>query len=155
MTSIVPALIPASPGPAADSQTIPGRTSRGPLPLATFADERTRSTLYALPAIDINGRLADQTIVRSMGWEPGTRYAIKEHGGLLLVEGTAHGIFSITRRGHLYIPAVVRRRFAIAASDRLFVAADPAERRIVIHPPAAVDAMITERHRLVLGGAAG
>jgi bifunctional DNA-binding transcriptional regulator/antitoxin component of YhaV-PrlF toxin-antitoxin module len=61
-------------------------------------------------------------------------------------------VFAITRRGHIYIPAVVRRRCAISAADRLLIAAEPAERRLVIHPPAAIDAMIASHHGSVLGG---
>ncbi|MEV6930175.1 AbrB/MazE/SpoVT family DNA-binding domain-containing protein [Dactylosporangium sp. NPDC051485] len=152
MTSIVPALVPASPADAASGQAASRRPVRGPLPLPTFADRRTRQTVYALPAIDCNGRLADQAIVRVMGWKPGTRYAIQEHGGLLVVDANPRGVFTVTRQGHLYIPAVVRRRCAISPADRLLIAAEPEERRLVIHPPAALDVMIGDRHRAVLGG---
>jgi hypothetical protein len=152
MTSMVPAVVPASLPNAASGQATTRRPVNGPLPLPAFTDRRTRRTVYALPAIDCNGRLADQAIVRVMGWQPGTRYAIQEHGGLLLVDASPRGVYTITRQGHLYIPAVARRRCAISPADRLLVAAEPAERGLVIHPPAAIDAMIADRHRSVLGG---
>src|SRR5688500_16444409 len=113
MTIIVPAVVPTSIANAASGQGATRRPVRGPLPLPTFTDRRTRKTVYALPAIDCNGRLADQAIVRVMGWKPGTRYAIQEQGGLLLVDADPRGVFTVTRQGHLYIPAVVRRRCAI------------------------------------------
>ncbi|MEU7873145.1 hypothetical protein [Dactylosporangium sp. NPDC049140] len=155
MTSLVPAVVPASVTNATSGHAAMRRPVRGPLPLPTFTDRRTRRTVYALPAIDCNGRLADQAIVRVMGWRPGTRYAIQEHDGLLLVDASPRGVFAVTRQGHLYIPSVVRRRCAISPADRLLIAAEPAERRLVIHPPAAIDAMIADRHRAVLGGDAG
>ncbi|GAB3853245.1 hypothetical protein GCM10027610_082870 [Dactylosporangium cerinum] len=68
------------------------------------------------------------------------------------MDADPRGVYAITRQGHLYIPAVVRRRCAIAAADRLLIAAEPTERRLIIHPPAAIDAMITDRHNAVLDG---
>ncbi|GAA2351578.1 AbrB/MazE/SpoVT family DNA-binding domain-containing protein [Dactylosporangium salmoneum] len=152
MTSTVPAVVPSSFATAASGQAATRRPASGPLPLPAFTDRRTRRTVYALPAIDCNGRLADQAIVRVMGWKPGTRYAIQEQSGLLLVDANPRGVFAVTRQGHLYIPAVVRRRCAISPADRLLIAAEPGERRLVIHPPAAIDAMIADRHRHVLDG---
>jgi hypothetical protein len=152
MTGIVPAVVPSTPLVAAHGPGQAAGTRRGPLPLPTFTDRRSRQTVYALPAIDCNGRLADQAIVRMMGWKPGTRYAIQEQGGLLLVDANPWGVFTVTRQGHLYIPAIVRRRCAISPADRLLIAAEPDERRLVIHPPAALDVMIADRHRNVLGG---
>ncbi|WP_426504350.1 hypothetical protein ACPPVO_43200 [Dactylosporangium sp. McL0621] len=136
MTSTVPAVVPTSAENVASRQGTAKRALRGPLPLATFTDRRTRRTVYALPAIDCNGRLADQAIVRVMGWEPGTRYAIQEHGGLLLVDANPRGVFAVTRQGHLYIPAVVRRRCAIS----------PAARRCRASRAAAGDSS-ADRHR--------
>jgi hypothetical protein len=152
MTSIVPAVVPTVPAGAPNGQLATRRPVRGPLPLPTFIDRRTRQTVYALAAIDCNGRLADHAIVRAMGWKPGTRYTIQEYGGLLLLDADHRGVFTVTRQGHLYIPAAVRRRCAIAPADRLLIAAEPAQRRMVIHPPAAIDMMIADRHRAVLGG---
>ncbi|MFB9178170.1 AbrB/MazE/SpoVT family DNA-binding domain-containing protein [Dactylosporangium sucinum] len=120
--------------------------------MPTFTDRRVRHTVYALSAIDHNGRLADQAVVRAMSWAPGTRYTIQEHRGLLIVDADRQGVFAVTRQGHLYTPAVVRRRCAVATGDRLLIAAEPAEGRLVIHPPAAIDAMIAEYHACVLGG---
>src|SRR5689334_11813454 len=108
MTSTVPAVVPSSLTNAASAQGATKQAARGPLPLPTFTVRRTRRTVYAMAAIDYNGRLADQAIVRVMGWEPGTRYTIQEHGGLLLVDANPRGVFAVTRQGHLYIPAVVR-----------------------------------------------
>ena len=62
------------------------------------------------------------------------------------------GVFTVTRQGHPYIPAVVRRRCAIAPADRLLIAAEPTERRLVIHPPAALDVRASPGYIAVLAG---
>jgi hypothetical protein len=79
MTSMMPAVVPASLPTAASRQAATRRPVRGPLPLPAFTDRRTRRTVYALPAIDCNGRLADQAIVRVMGWKPGRKPYLTTH----------------------------------------------------------------------------
>ena len=36
-----------------------------------------------------------------------------------------HGVVSVTRQGHLRLPAVVRRCYGLVPGDRLLLAADP------------------------------
>jgi hypothetical protein len=45
----------------------------------------------------------------ALGWQPGTRLEIRESHGLVLVTASDHGVFSMTRQGHLRLPATVRR----------------------------------------------
>jgi hypothetical protein len=40
----------------------------------------------------------------------------------------------------------------LAAGSRVLLVADPAAGRLVVHPPAALDAMIGQYHAAVLGG---
>jgi hypothetical protein len=113
---------------------------------------RDRSTVYGLAAIDDRGRIAESTVIRALGWLPGTRLDVRESGGLLLVNADPQGVFSVTCRGHLRLPATVRHWCRLAPGDRVLLTADPAEGLLVVHPPAALDAMITQVHASVFGG---
>ncbi len=95
--------------------------------------------VYGTAAIDCNGRA------------PGTRLNIRENGGLMLITADGHGVFRLTGQGHLRLPATVRHWCGLVAGDRVLLAADPTAGLLVVHPPAAVDAMIAELHARVLG----
>jgi hypothetical protein len=127
---------------------------RRALPLPRLDPLRARSTVYGLATIDCNGRLADTTVVRALGWAPSNRLDIHESGGLVLVAADRQGLFRLTGQGHLRLPAAVRRWCGLVPGDRVLLAADP-DRLLVLHPPAALDAMIAQFHTAVLGGEAG
>jgi hypothetical protein len=40
-------------------------------------------TVYAVSAVDNSGRIADRSIVRTLGWVPGTRLDIRERAGIV------------------------------------------------------------------------
>ena len=88
----------------------------------------------------------------ALGWAAGCRLDIRENGGLILVRANWQGVFNITSQGHLRLPATVRHWCALVPGDRVMLAANPADGLLVVHPPAALDAMITQFHAAVLGG---
>jgi hypothetical protein len=92
--------------------------------------------------------------MEALGWVPGTRLYFRERGGLIVVTDD-RGVFSITSQGHLRLPATVRHWCRLVPGDRVLLAADPAEGHLVVHPPAALDAMIIQFHVAVLDGEAG
>ncbi len=130
-------------------------SSRRALPMARLGPLRARSTVYGLATIDCNGRLAETTVVRALGWAPGTRLDIHERGGLVLVVADRQGVFTLTGQGYVRLPATVRHWCTLVPGDRVLLAADPDQGLLVVHPPAALDAMITQFHASVLGGEAG
>lgn len=71
---------------------------------------------------------------------------------LLLVTAIEHGVLSLTRQGHLRLPAPARRWCGLGAGDRVLLAGDPDQGRLVVHPPAALDAMVGWLHGRALGG---
>ncbi|HEU4422753.1 MAG TPA: AbrB/MazE/SpoVT family DNA-binding domain-containing protein [Pilimelia sp.] len=154
-----PVVSPVVP-PAAHAGRLDGRpsvsaNSRRALPVARLGPLRARSTVYGLATIDCNGRLADTTVVRALGWTPGTRLDIHEAAGLVLVAADRQGVFRLTGQGHVRLPATVRHLCALLPGDRVLLAADPDQGLLVVHPPAALDAMITQFHASVWGGDAG
>jgi hypothetical protein len=96
-----------------------------------------------MAAVDCRGRVADHAVLAALGWVAGTRLEIRETGGLLLVRAHPHGVFAVTGQGHLRLPAAVRRRCSLLPGDRVLLAADPAAGLLAVHPPAALDAMVT------------
>jgi hypothetical protein len=117
-----------------------------------LARPRLRSVVYGLASLDRNGRLADNHLLRALGWDTSTRLDIREEGGLLLVTATGQGLFGLTGQGHLRLPAPARRRCGLDAGDRVLLVADPNAGLLVVHPPAALDAMVGWLHAAALGG---
>jgi hypothetical protein len=87
-----------------------------------------------------------------MSWSSRTRLDIREQGGLLLVTASPQGVFSLTGQGHLRLPTTVRRWCGLSTGDRVLLAAEPGDGRLVVHPPAALDAMVAWLHEAALGG---
>ena len=71
---------------------------------------------------------------------------------VLVVTADEGGVFRLTGQGHLRVPATVRHWCGLAAGDRVLLVADPPDDLLVVHPPAAVEAMVARRHGEVLGG---
>ncbi|GAB3939197.1 hypothetical protein GCM10027614_20880 [Micromonospora vulcania] len=91
-------------------------------------------------------------IVRALGWGCGTRLQIRESAGLIVVRLDPQGVFTLTGQGHLHLPAAVRKWCGLKPGDRLLLAADPIAGVLVVHPPAALDAVVAQIHAAALGG---
>lgn len=101
-------------------------------------------TVYALSAVDKSGRVADRSIVRVLGWVPGTRLDIREQAGIIVVRPAADGVHCIGDRRHLRVPLAVRRWCRLAAGDRVLLAADCAIGVLVAHPLAVLDRLLAD-----------
>jgi len=62
------------------------------------------------------------------------------------------GVFTLTGQGHLLLPAAVRHWCSLAAGERVLLSADPAANSFVVYPPMALDEMVAQSERAVLGG---
>ena len=122
-----------------------GAQRRRALPVPTVPTPRTNATVYGMAPLDCHGRIADHTVQRTLGWTPGARLAIRETDGLLIIHADPHGVFRVTSQGHLRLPAQIRHCCGLITGDRVLLAANPTHDRLVIYPPAALDAM-TARH---------
>ncbi len=108
--------------------------------------------MYGLAAVDCRGRVADRAVMHALGWTPGTRLDIRETRGLLVIRTDTHGVFSVTTRGHLRLPAPVRHCCGLQPGDRVLLAADPQRDLLIVHPPAALDDLLTQPHAGRLDG---
>jgi bifunctional DNA-binding transcriptional regulator/antitoxin component of YhaV-PrlF toxin-antitoxin module len=111
-------------------------------------------TVYALSAVDKSGRVADRSIVRVLGWGPGTRLDIREQAGIIVARPAADGVHCVGDRGHLHLPLAVRRWCRLTAGDRVLLAADPATGVLVAHPLAVLDRLLADVLAAVAGGEA-
>lgn len=122
------------------------------LTMARLPDRRAGSTIYDVTTVDQWGRLVARACVAALSWEPGTRVAMREVGGLVVITADEDGASVVTRQGHLRLPLAVRRWCALPAGMRVLVTAAPEAGRLVVHPAAALDSMLTWLHDRVLGG---
>jgi hypothetical protein len=152
-STLIAPVIPSTTGHLRASGSRPsGVSPRDHLPVPDLTTPSARSVVYGLAILDCNGRIADNNLLRALGWDTQTRLDIREQGGLLLVTATAQGVFALTRQGHLRLPAPAPRWCSLGTGDRVLLAAEPDQGRLVVHPPAALDAMVGWLHGFALGG---
>lgn len=117
--------------------------SAHPLPLAALRARRASSAVYGLAALDCHGRVADRLIMGALGWSAGLRLHIGEAAtGALAAAVDPEGAYRVTGQGHVRIPAPLRHRYGLGAGDRVLLAADLERSRLVIYPPAVLDALL-------------
>ena len=122
------------------------------MPVAKLPDVSESTILYGFAAVDDRGRVAAQPVAEHLGWPPGTRLAARVRAGLVLVTTDPAGPVRVTPRRHLRLPATVRHWCGLTPGARVLLVAEPDEGRLVIHPTASLDAMITRVYAEVLGG---
>jgi hypothetical protein len=115
---------------------------------------RTVSWIYDVVAVDDRGRVAARQLLRHVACPPGAAVSIRERGGLLVVTADPAGTSAVTSQGYLRIPASIRRRHGLTAASRVLVVADPETRRLIVHPPTSVDAMVAVCHAAAFGDGA-
>jgi hypothetical protein len=150
--SVVPPVIPTVvPGGGAGAGLV-GRVRRPfPVPVLSAGSPRAADIVYAVSAVDKSGRVADRSVVRAVGWVPGTRLDIREQDGIVVVRPAADAALRIDERGHLRLPLAVRRWYRLAAGDRVLCAADRAAGVLTILPCEVLDRLLAG----VYGGAVG
>jgi hypothetical protein len=108
--------------------------------------------VYGLAAVDDRGRVSDYAIVKVLDWRAGTRLNIRVLGGLIVVTAGDAGAWSLTNRGHVRLPATVRRCCGVEPGDRVLLAAEPAEGVLVVYPPLVMDTMLARFHARMMAG---
>jgi hypothetical protein len=145
VTAILAPVIPPPSASMRGQRSSPAKPRR-PIPLASLAPHPDTTAVYGLAAVDSTGRVVDRAITQALGWTPGIRLHIRINGGLIVVESDVHGVFAISGQGHVRLPARVRHWCRLATGDRVLLVADPAIQRLVVHPPAALTAMVAVAH---------
>ncbi|HEY6798513.1 MAG TPA: AbrB/MazE/SpoVT family DNA-binding domain-containing protein [Kineosporiaceae bacterium] len=150
-TALISALVAPTSGTIPPSRTVPvPGLRRTPLPLAELpklgdpAGGPGGRLVCGAATMDCNGRLADATVIAALGWGIGARLDIRVREGLVIVSAAVDAVFTITRAGHLRLPAPVRHRCGLVAGDRLLLVADPDAGTLLVYPPRAWRTMIIQ-----------
>jgi hypothetical protein len=104
--------------------------------------------------MDDRGRLTDRPVLRALGWIPGTTLRMEVDGRVAVVTAGPRGSSQITAPGHLRLPATVRHQLGLRPGDRILLAARPAASRLMLYPPATLDALLATTALYPSGGPA-
>lgn len=116
---------------------------RGPLPIAAMPALRPPdAAVYGMAAMDDRGRITDRSVLRALGWIPGTPIRMEVDGGVAVITAGPDGPSQITPPGHLRLPATVRHRLGLRPGNRMLLAAIPAAPRLLLYPPGTLDAVL-------------
>ncbi|WP_300017736.1 AbrB/MazE/SpoVT family DNA-binding domain-containing protein [Pseudonocardia sp.] len=108
---------------------------------------------YGLATLDQYGRLADRTVLRALHWGPGHPLALTLVSGSVLVVARDDATARVGNDGYLRLPVGVRRACRLMPGDRVLLVADPSAGRLLLHPPAALGALLDAHHAAILSGA--
>lgn len=108
--------------------------------------------IYGIATVDGGGRVTDQHLIRALGWVPRERVNITVSEGSVIVRAEPDGVFTLTGKGHLQIPAAVRRWCAMTVGDRVLLVAAPDDALLIVHAVAALDALVTRYQDILQGG---
>lgn len=155
MVTNVPPVVPRSAGrtSAPPRASTPSAGEMRPLPAVELAAlARQPELLCRIASVDSQGRVADQSVVRALGWSAGQRLDIRVISGSIVIRADAAGVFTLARRCHVPIPATVRRWCALGPRERVLLAVAPAQGALIIHTMATLEEMLRPRHAALLGG---
>lgn len=117
------------------------------LPLPPLSAPAPPPSLYfTVTPVDVRGRLADRSPIRVLGWRPGQPVTITVLQQAIVVTAQAGEAESITRQGHLRIPARIRHVCGLNAGDRLLVAAAPTPGVLVVYTMGLLESILLEHH---------
>ncbi|HEY2042658.1 MAG TPA: hypothetical protein VGH11_08280 [Jatrophihabitans sp.] len=151
MTGVITPLTP--PGRitrAAD--TTPRPAAVAPLALPVLRTACPGSLYFGSARVDSSGRIHDRSAVAVLGWLPGDRLMITVVETSVVYHRRAEGVFAMTAKPYVVVPAPVRARCGLLAGSWVLVATDPGQDALVVHPPAAVAAMLSRFHTQLAGG---
>lgn len=112
-----------------------------PVPRLPGPVERS-SSRYAFTTIDERGRLGDRSLVRALGWLPGTslKPAVLDDQVIVLTRST--GTAKVTKLGHVRLPAAIRHRCHLRAGDGLLLTTSDGHDLLVVCTAGALDQML-------------
>lgn len=151
-SAVVPALPTVRRRAIGDTAGSRSATAR-PLPIPPLPCPSAREAVYGVAILDRYGRLAERTVLRALRWGPGHPLALTLVSGSVLVVANVNSTARIGNDGYFRLPVGVRRACRLAAGDRVLLVAEPATGRLLLHPPAALGALLDAHHADILRGA--
>ena len=108
--------------------------------------------VYGLAVMDRYGRLAERAVLHALGWAPAQALTFTVVLRSVLVVPAIEARSKIGADLYLRLPVGVCRACRLAAGDRVLLVADPTAGRLLLHPPVALDALLTAHHAAMIGG---
>lgn len=122
----------------------------GPLPVCVVPGTADPDLAYGVAVVGDAGRVADRAVLSALNWSPGTRLTMLcTEGGLVLVHAASDGPGQVTGAGFFRVPFRQRRRVRLLEGDRVLLLAHRERKRLLIYPPAALDALTRESRRIL------
>ncbi|WP_153414838.1 AbrB/MazE/SpoVT family DNA-binding domain-containing protein [Nocardia macrotermitis] len=117
-----------------------------PVPVRRAQDD----LVYGMSTVGEGGRILDRQVFRKLTWKPGTRLNIRcsDHG-VLLVAPSKEGAATVTSDELFRVHYKLRRCVNLFIGDRVLLIGRISQRRLVVHPPAAMDELFAESVHLL------
>lgn len=120
-----------------------GLLARG-LPLPDLARSvKPQATVCAVTSVDASGRLADRRPLQALGWCAGRAVDVTGRDTAITAAARRGGRCTISRSGHLVLPASVRRTCGIGPGHRLLVLAYPDRALLMTYTMSALELMVS------------
>jgi hypothetical protein len=148
-------VIPSAVGESTDSRRAgePSAQVLPPgLPLASMRRHRSDVADFSLRPIDTHGRVMDRRLVTSMGWQPGDQLQWRIDASLVVLSRGDGGTVTITRNGHLRLPAKLRHAAGAQIGERILLVAPVTRGLLVIVPLHMLDEMVIAHISDAVGG---
>jgi bifunctional DNA-binding transcriptional regulator/antitoxin component of YhaV-PrlF toxin-antitoxin module len=153
MTGIAPLTLPPRTG-----RTEPAPVGAGtvvPLPIPALPDlAADGQRRFSTALLDASGRIQDRGIVTALKWNPGDRLLITQIRSSAVICRRSDGVFRMTTKPYVVLPAPVRRECRVLAGSRVLLVADLAQDVLVVHPEHVVHAMLRDFHTILAAGEA-
>ncbi|WP_410596505.1 hypothetical protein [Amycolatopsis sp. lyj-23] len=146
MTGLIqPLVLPSRPRAAEPNPAPAGAFVPLPMPgLPDLAAHGQRRFSTAL--VDSSGRIQDRGIVGALSWKPGDRLLITQIRSSAVIYRRDDGIFRMTTKPYVVLPAPVRHGCGVHAGSRVLLVADLDQDVLVVHPEHVVHAMLRDFH---------
>lgn len=102
--------------------------------------------VYDIARVDTSGRIVNGGIVEALRWQAGDKLEVVLTQGAIVIRVSPEGLFSLSRRPRIIIPAEARQRHAIQPGNHVLLAAAPDYGVVIVYPLSALDDMIACYH---------
>lgn len=127
------------------SSTFALRAAWAGLPGLPSLEQKTRTaSLSVITSVDRDGRLADRSAMSVMRWSPGQAVGFSIEPGPIVV-AEPEGSDRLNGRGHLRLPALIRRQCHIEIGSRVLVVPNPVKAEVLVLPVWVLDDMLNNQ----------
>ena len=109
-----------------------------PVPVPSAPED----VVYGIARIDASGRICERAIITALGWAGGDRLTFTADAGVVTARRDPGGMVTLPASTYITIPAPLRHRCGLKASDQVLLAALPDQDTLAAYSLAVVDQAI-------------